>query len=187
MSHQSVRDTIALIEGQIAKLTEEARSHKRTINSLCSMIGDPPPYPDIDEGADLNTGKMVTRGDEFYGKPMATVVRIVLERRQRANLGAIGVPELFKIMKEGGWPFDTKNDANAQRGIHNTLGKNPVFHKLPNGQYGLKEWYPALRGKQKAGNGDSETPKELDKPLHDELQEEAVAEQLDDVVVGKAK
>lgn len=65
------------------------------------------------------------------------------------------LPEIYKVMKDGGFLFEAKNDANAQRGLHIAMAKNTTtFHRLPNGNYGLREWYPAIKEK-KATNGDA--------------------------------
>ena len=94
-------------------------------------------------------------------------------------MGAASVPEIYKVMQDGGYLFDAKNDANSQRGLHIAMGKNTnVFHRLPNGNYGLREVYPAVkdsRTKTAATNGEAEAT--VQKPLHEELQEEVAAEE----------
>src|SRR5436305_1941184 len=130
MSHeQTVRATITVLQGQIDKLMGQVTAHKKTINHLCvTVLNEPPVYAD----ADMESNQLSTRCDEFYGKPLATVVRTILDRRHKANLGAASVPEIYRVMKEGGYQFDAKNDANAQRGVYQALSKNTTtFHRLP--------------------------------------------------------
>lgn len=48
-------------------------------------------------------------------------------------------------MIAGGYQFETKDDNNAMRGMRISMAKNIKFHKLPNGKWGLKEWYPNVK------------------------------------------
>lgn len=176
MSKESVLHTINLLETQNIGFLQNVKNNKKTINNLCSLINEPPRYPDADDEV-IEGGAMVTRSDEFYGKPLATVVRTILERRQRANLGAASVPVIFDAMKEGGFHFEAKSDENARRGLYIALGKNTnVFHKLPQGTYGLREWYT---GNIKESRSKKDKPVDDERPLHEELQAEA-AEQSDE-------
>jgi hypothetical protein len=167
MSSESFRQTIVVLQGAIDKLQEKIKSHKQTINHLCGEMNEAPLYPEADE--EIAIGTTATRSDEFYGKPLATAVRTILERRKRANLGAATVPEIYKAMKDGAFHFEAKNEANAQRSLHIAMSKNAaVFHRLPNSnKYGLREWYPAIKDK-KAGSNNDEASGQL--PLHEELQ-----------------
>lgn len=179
MSQEHFRTTITVLQGEIAKLQEKIRGHKKIINHLCTEMGDDPLYRDADE--DTTAGSTATRSDEFYGAPLATAVRTILERRKRANLGAATVPEIYKVMKDGGFHFEAKNEANAQRSLHIAMAKNTTtFHRLPNSnKYGLREWYPAIRDRVKApaANDDAviedaqeDPPETATVPLHEELQ-----------------
>lgn len=95
---------------------------------------------------------------DFYGQPLASSLRTILERRKAHGLGPASVNDLFDVLSQGGFQFQTKNDENAKRGVYGALSKNAVtFHKLPNGDYGLTEWYPNVReardAKSTNGNG----------------------------------
>ena len=152
--HEHVRQTIELVQQEIRKEEEKTAQKKRMVNGLCEMIGDPPIYADPEPSQDA-----VPCGatDEFYGQPMAKVVRLILERRKRAGSGAASVNEIFDAMVAGGFHFNTKNEDNAKRGLYTSLGKNTkTFHRLPNGRYGLLEWYPNAKVKS-AKNGDGAT------------------------------
>jgi hypothetical protein len=170
MSSESFRQTIVVLQGAIDKLQEKIKSHKQTINHLCGEMNEAPLYPDADE--ELASNSTATRSDEFYGKPLATAVRTILERRKRANLGAATVPEIYKVMKEGGFHFEAKNEANAQRSLHIAMAKNTsTFHRLPKtNKYGLREWYPAIKDKKPGSNSDDGAGQ---LPLHEELQAES--------------
>jgi len=147
MSEEFVNRTIELVQTQVQDLERQLQEKKRVANDLCALNGRAPIY------ADTGSSSVATsiRSDEFYGKPLATVVRTVLEKRAAANLGAATVNEIYDAMVQGGYPFDAKNDENAKRGLYISLGKNSTtFHKLPNGTYGLLDWYPAMKGKREA-------------------------------------
>lgn len=168
MSQDSLRTTISVLQGEITKLQQEANNHKKTINSLCKVLGDAPLYADIDD--ENSVVSVVARRDEFYGKPLATVVRMILERRGKLNIGAASVPEIYEAMKAGGYNFTAKNDDNNKRVLLSAIAKNTAtFHKLPTGTYGLREWYPSIKERPKPEAATSED----EKPLHEELQAEA--------------
>ena len=126
-------------EGEAALLVK-----KRMVNQLCDYAGKPHIYSD----AQLNraAGNGIIRPDQFYGQPLATATRTYLEMRHGRGQGAASVREIFDALKQGGFKFETKDDANAERGLRQSLTKNSVtFHKLPNGTYGLLEWYPSAK------------------------------------------
>lgn len=57
-----------------------------------------------------------------------------LAMRRASNSGAATVREIFNALKGGGFAFQAKEDANAQRGLRKSLTKNSAtFHKLPVG------------------------------------------------------
>jgi hypothetical protein len=136
---------IGRLVAEVDKRDAETWEMKRTVNKLCSFAGLPPKY--ADNGTDGGGGSRgPLRADQFYGKPLATAVREYMEMRGAPSTGGQGaatVKDIFLALKEGGYAFDTRNDANAMRGLRISLAKNTVtFHKLPNGQFGLLAWYP---------------------------------------------
>lgn len=153
---EHVERTIEMVQAQIRDLENEVSAKKRTVNDLCGLIGAPPIYSDTTPSTEATDNNL--RPDRFYGKPMATVVREILERRQLVGLGAVTVNEIYDEMLSGGFHFKTKNEENAKRGLYTSLGKNSqTFHKLPNGSYGLLEWYPTAKD-TKNGNGSGSPP-----------------------------
>jgi len=144
MSH--IEQTIETLAQEVAEREKEIKDTQRVINSLCRKIGKPDRY--VIEDASQEVAVSNLRGDEFYGQPLAKVVRTILLGSKASGAGAMSVPEIFKSMKAGGFEFDTKNDENAHRGLHISLAKNTaVFHKLPNGKFVLREWYPTIKDK----------------------------------------
>ena len=140
---------------EITKAEAPLQEKKRMVNTLCSYAGRAPMYPDAE-----NTTQTVSAilPDQFYGKPLATATREYLEMRRASNLGAATIKEIFENLQAGGFKFETKNEANAMRGLRQSLTKNSVtFHKLPNGTYGLLEWYPSAKP-QKDKPADDDEP-----------------------------
>jgi hypothetical protein len=143
-------DVQAKIQGHldaIAKL-------KKTANSLADMAGDSPIYEDADEVTNAGVGP--GRSDAYYGKPLATACREYLEFRRRA----VSAEEVLKGLEQGGFDFDALGWAESSRlrALAISMAKNTVvFHRLPNGTWGLLAWYPTASQKRKTkGKGKSD-------------------------------
>jgi len=141
MSDQAFVTVLAKFEEELRKHESEVSRIKRTINDLCRMAGSPLRYADSEIDSDGRSGGII-RSDEYYGQPLATAVRMILERRRAAGQGATTVAQLYDDLIAGGYKFDTKDATNAKRGLRISLTKNPIFHRVPNGSYGMKDWYP---------------------------------------------
>lgn len=126
---------------------DECADSRRAINALCKAAGLPLRYAEVDKKAALFAGPL--RRDQYYGKPLASVVREILEARQALNVGPATVSEIYDKMIEGGYVFDGANVDNRKRVLRISLAKNTsTFHKLPGGEYGLMDWYPAARSRR---------------------------------------
>jgi hypothetical protein len=156
MNEERTLSTIQDLQAQVRETERELAETKRTVNFLCRRIGRDAVYQDTEPINSLAG----TRSDEFYGKPLASAVRTILERRAAASLGAASVDTIYAAMKAGGYLFDAKNDVTAKRSLSTSLAKNTVtFHKLPNGDFGLLEWYDSIPMKAR-GNGRQEESEE---------------------------
>lgn len=137
-----VRQTIADLQTALIEDERKVLEKKRLINSLAVHAGMAPVYAD----AELQTSaksNLAIQSDQFYGQPLASSIRTVMEMRRALNQGPVTINELHAAMLEGGFAFDTKNEDNAKRGLRISITKNTsLFHKLPNGKFGLLEWYP---------------------------------------------
>lgn len=145
-----IRQTIADLQKRLAEDEKKVLDSKRLINQLSDMAGIPKPYAD-NELAEPGSGVSLTiRSDQFYGQPLASCIRDILEMRKALNQGPATINEIYDALVEGGFEFDTKNDENAKRGLRISISKNTTtFHKLPrNGRIGLREWYPNVRSKK---------------------------------------
>lgn len=137
------------LEKDLAEAERNVNALLGTINLLRSKAGLPPRPPGGGMRTDSAAGHGTTatlstiRPDTFYGKKMGTAAREFLEMRKIAQQGPAKPREVFDALKQGGFQFETKDDNVAMVSLRAMLRKNTVmFHKLPNGAYGLRSWYP---------------------------------------------
>jgi len=108
------------------------------------------------------------RSDQFYGQPLASAVRTILEMRRQQNLGVATNNEIYDSLIAGGYQFHTKSEDVARASLRNSLSKNTVtFHKLPNGQFGLLAWYPNAR----AARSTTYTPADAERDAGEDKEE----------------
>lgn len=136
----------------IDELEDQIRQKKRLVNELCREYQRPARYQDVD--APRAASLQSLSRDQFYGRPLASVVREYLEMRgpsNRGGLGAASVSEIYDAMVAGGFGFETKDAANAKRGLRTALAKNTqAFHRVGD-NYGLIEWYPTAKRPKSVG------------------------------------
>lgn len=143
-----------MLEQAKRKLAEQEQAvtdTKKFINQLCQFSGSPPLFL-IEDEKPFGAGIGSIQRDSFYGKSVTTAVRELLEMRKASGLGAATHAEIIEALKTGGFDFETLSteSAVAQRAVSITLGKNSsIFHKLPNGNWGLLVWYPEAKEKKK--------------------------------------
>lgn len=136
--------TIATLKSHLQKQEEEVRSTKRLINQLCQRGGNPIQYPEAEGDSHSSAGPL--RRDQFYGVPLATAIKKVLEMRR--STGPSTVNSIYTALIAGGFKFSAKSEVNAKRSLYISLAKNyQSFHKLPGttedgAVFGLLEWYP---------------------------------------------
>lgn len=126
------------LEDQLREQLEEVASTKKLINSLLKKMNEPTRYQDVTVGS---SGGM--RADEYYGKTVTGAAQMFLERVHRA----MSAEEITKGLEQGGFDFKPLGwtEHARIRNIAISLAKNPKsFHKLPNGTWGLTEWYPGV-------------------------------------------
>jgi hypothetical protein len=139
---QVLREKIHLKEAEVAGL-------KSIINGLYKEENEVPPYSDASTRA--GAGIEGLRSDQFYGQTLAGATRQYLEMRKASGQGSASVSDIFYALKKGGYKFDASTDEYAKNGVRMALRKNSVtFHRLPNGDYGLLDWYE----RPKSGNGE---------------------------------
>jgi hypothetical protein len=143
---EATQKVLADIQAKIESHLEEVAKLKKTANMVADIGGQGPIYADVDEDS-----KAVgpTRADAYYGKPLATAVREYLEFRRQA----VPVEDIQKGLEQGGFDFDAAGwtKSGRLRALAVSIAKNTnVFHRLPNGMWGLNHWYPEATQKKKA-------------------------------------
>jgi hypothetical protein len=153
---EHVKQTIADLQDELRQQEQSVIETKRLINTLCKRAGMDPIYGDAELA--ISSGPSLSiRGDQFYGQPLATCIREILEMRKALNQGPATVNEIYDALATGGFKFETKNEDNAKRGLRISLTKNTsIFHKLPTGKFGLLEWYPNAKAAKPKDDGDDD-------------------------------
>jgi len=151
---EEFRPAIEALQKDLGDLQKKVSDTKAMVNRLCVLAEMPPIYDDVSEaGAQPSIASL--RADTFYGKVITTAAREYLQMRKAAGLGPATARDIFENLKKGGFAFDTKIEANAITGVRNTLRKNSsIFHKLPNGEYGLLAWYPRAKAAKPTASSD---------------------------------
>lgn len=125
------------LEQHLAQQLAEVADTKKTINALRKRMNLDPLYTDVSVET---IGSL--RPDQFYGKPLASAAAEFLERRK--GRGACSAEEILKGLVEGGFDFDAVEwkEKDRLRLLSSSMAKNTArFHRLPNGTFGLLEWY----------------------------------------------
>ncbi|MDX6498380.1 MAG: hypothetical protein QOG23_1640 [Blastocatellia bacterium] len=142
-----MQQVLADVQAKITAHLDEIAKLKKTANHLADMSGESPIYTDVDLDQDMAAGVAPNRPDAYYGKPLATAVREYLEFRRKA----VPVEEILKGLGQGGFDFEALewSPSTRLRALAMSMAKNTaVFHKLPNGTWGLLAWYPAATQKR---------------------------------------
>ena len=137
-----ITKTIEDAKKVVAEKENELIEAQKLVNSLCKMAGKPPVYNVSDVSAITSYEDL--KGDEYYGQPLATAITLILDGRKLAGYGPATIRDIYEQLVRGGYLFKTKNEANAMRGIRISMRNNKKFHRLPNGQYCIKSWYPTV-------------------------------------------
>lgn len=153
----AIENAIDKIHAQIGVLEEQIVKKKEAINTLCETEDAPLLYPDVQKEKSAGA-PMAFRSDQFFGRPLATAVREILEQRAMRNLGAVSLNELYDVMKAGGFDFENSDEKIARRNLSIALSKNPSFMRVTaNNHIGLTEWYPnAKKRKPKSAEEEAE-------------------------------
>lgn len=144
MKDEKVEQAIGVLKEKVVAKEKDLNQMKRIVNELCTSLGEEPIYVLSSEEPGL-TGTMPTlKGHEFYMQPLAVVIADIL----KMNKGPATVKEIYEQMIVGGYEFGASSNVNAMRGLRISMSKNVTkFHKLPNGKFGLTEWFPELKSK----------------------------------------
>jgi hypothetical protein len=163
---------VSKLEGAIEALLEELQIQlnqvadtKKTINTLLRRIGKEPQFPE-EAAEQLGAASVRIRPDQYYGRALATSVQEFLETRKKSTGDQACTPsEILAGLEQGGFDFKAQGwkDNDRLRSLSITLGKNPKFHRLPNGTYGLLSWYPDVAArKERSGKAGTTEPDEAE-------------------------
>ena len=141
------------LQQKVIEKENELIEAKKAVNSVCKMYERDEIYQITDQAKPRYSQ---LGGDEYYGRPLATVITEILEKRKAVGAGPAKAKEIYDQMKDGGYQFRTKIDEHAIRGIRISMAKNQKFHQLPSGKFGLKKWYPAAKEPKEATNNKKE-------------------------------
>lgn len=143
-----IDSVIADLQTKLADQEAEVIKSKELINLLCSQYGRNPIYPDTELDQSSSTTSFAP--DEFYGQSLSGSMRKILEQRKSTGLGPATPREIYDVLVDGGYAFDTENEQNRLTGIRVSLRKSSmIFHRLPDGKrYGLLDWYPKAKRRQ---------------------------------------
>ena len=143
---ESIRNTIDELEKKLEGELATALETKKAINTLLGMIHEKPRYEEVVEKA-----KNTIRKDEYFNKPLATAVRMFLEKKGEAA----SVIEIIAELSAGG--YDIGNPKFADRNIRISLGKNSTLFAYikANDSFGLKSKY-GLRNIKKTDKKEDE-------------------------------
>jgi hypothetical protein len=155
---EHIKKTIEEMQAKLREHEDAVVSTKKLINQLCGYAGLDIMYPDTELHVSGGSALSVRR-NSFFGRPLTTCVKEFLEMRKRGGQDAANLDEIFKALQDGGYHLDeisSKSDAEQKRGVAISLGKNSTtFVRLASKDWGLREWYPALKKKRENGKGDS--------------------------------
>jgi hypothetical protein len=147
MSDDITEAAIAKLERSIEDYEQKIRALRTAINTMCEDVGQPPRYGDattVVVSAGAGSAKISKiQDDTFYGKKQTAAMREYLEMRKVQGAGPATPREIYEALKMGGYQFESKHETVALVGLRALLRTQPnVFHKLPQGTYGLTAWYP---------------------------------------------
>jgi hypothetical protein len=165
---------IDVLMDKIQARARELADLKKMVNMLAKEASRSAIFPDA-ELTVVEGDQGSIRPDQYYGKSPIQAAREYLEMRGRA----VRPEEITQGLAQGGFDFEAqgwKGEAGRVRNLAISLSKNStIFHRLPNGTYGLVKFYPdvAAEKKQPRRSGSaSASPSASPSPAEDEEQEE---------------
>jgi hypothetical protein len=166
MTNPKYNDAIDTLLGELDEQQKGVVDTKKTINALRRRNGEPPLFSEAELGETQTINP--SRPDLYYGKPLATACREYLELRRQA----CKAEDVLDALEKGGFDFDAlgykKND--RLRSLSISMAKNTaIFHRLPNGTFGLLAWYPEATTKTKPAKNNQEMNSEGQKKNDEEV------------------
>jgi hypothetical protein len=144
---------LEVLERRLDEIERNGNALRMVINDLRKEDGLPP-RPDgggVGGGiapANGSGAKLASiKSDTFFGQKMQTAIRGYLNMRRASTGDGPATPrEIYDAITAGGYQFEAKEEHTALVGLRALLRKRTAFFiKMPNGKYGLTEWYPDAR------------------------------------------
>lgn len=173
-----IRGAIEVIARKVAEMEETLTRRKQMVNELCEEAGLPPRYADA-QLKPAASGVQTIRSDQYYGKTPTIAAREYIEMRGEA----VEPDEIVDALERGGFDFDTQGwkKQNRVRNLAIAMSKNSlIFHRLPNGTYGLVKFYPEVEAekKKKKANADDGAVEETAESTPEEVTGEGATEEV---------
>ncbi len=161
------QDAIDELVAEITTKVREVSELKRTVNLLLAKGGQQPMYEEVEEET-VRGGVAGLRPDQFYGKSPTLAAREYLDLRGQA----VPPDEIVTAMERGGFDFKAQGWTTVENRVRNlaiSMGKNTgIFHRLPNGFYGLTKWYPDAPKKPRRPSAGAESPESVEEATEEE-------------------
>lgn len=145
--------TIDMLVADVTTKQKEIAELQRTVNYLCTKAGIATKYEQIETpGAAANSASLTIAPDEYHGKPLNRAITDYLNRRAKSmpNAKTASAEEIYEVLIRGGYTFEQRTRDEQMHSLKTSLGKSThTFRKLPNGTYGLVEWYGETEPKQR--------------------------------------
>ena len=141
MTQDKLKGAIEVLYAELEEQERQVQETKRAINMLVRRLGEAEPYPNVDSQTVGSVNRL--RPDAFYGKAFATAAQEYLQMRRQASTA----DEITEGLRAGGFDFKSMSwkPDDLKRMVPLSLSKNTsYFHRLPNGTFGLLEWYPEV-------------------------------------------
>lgn len=147
---ESVRCVLERLTQKLAAAQAEVRRLKRSINDMLEAADEAPQF-DLAAEEDAPSATQASRRrqyrrDEFFGQPLAGVVRQLIE-----DNGALNEDELYRLMLSGGYVFAEKDESKAKTNLKISLGKNQAFGRTQAGYYTLSKKIAKSTRRQDSG------------------------------------
>jgi hypothetical protein len=155
MADDRVTGALEFIQEQVQKLQADIARQKRLANSLAVAAGMDAIYTDIEDPETVGTLAAI-RSDQFANYTYPSEAARAFLTMRGSTKGAAELDVIFDALHRGGFAWGSaKNDPKG--GLRIALGKDGQVRRLPNGSYGLWEWYPnAKRDKKKGSASDDD-------------------------------
>jgi hypothetical protein len=181
--NDDILSTIEVLSARVRVREEEANKLKKLVNELCTEAGVELRYAISLESGGVSTA---IRSDQFYGQTLTAALKNYLDSRKAGGLGAASVDEIYRAVKAGGYKFETASEENAKTGVRNALRlTSSIFHRLPNGQYGLLAWYPSAKAEPESGDSQTKGKSSKKKSAAAENGNIVTNKEIRDVILGR--